>query len=122
MSDIFASLQKYDEYRYNSISDDNIILILFIVSVVSVIIPCIISMFQLIREVNKNFVGDKYSGGIIRSWLLKYSHIMYLATILCGSSFTAIPLLNVKLIQIIHYICVYNNKYNIELLVGVAII
>ena len=78
-------------------SNQNILLILFIASVLSVITPCIISMLQLIWEVRKNFITDEYNGGLIRSWLLKNSNIMYLATLLCGSSFASVSILNVKM-------------------------
>ena len=50
---------------------------------------------QLIREVDTQFITDINVGGLMRSWLIKYSKLMYLFTLLFGSSHASISMLNV---------------------------
>ena len=76
-------------------SDKNILVILFIASVSFIVIPCIISTVQLVREIDNNLISDSNVGVFMRAWLIKYSKLMYIFTLLCGSSHASISMLNV---------------------------
>ena len=68
---------------------------MFIASIVFIIIPCIISTLQLMHEVDREFITDINVGASMRSWLISYSKLMYLFTLLFGSSHASISMLNV---------------------------
>ena len=95
VSDIFASINIYYEYKYMSITNYNIVLALFTVSISFIIIPSILSLIQLSRAVNKLFITDKYAGQTTSKWMLDYSYLMYLSSIIFGSSFGSLYFLNV---------------------------
>ena len=92
VSDIFAGINMYSDY---TTSHRQIFLILFSCSLAFVVLPSMISNIQLMFAVKKQFIGDSHNGSLIRAWLLDYSKVMYILSLLIGSCFGAISLLNV---------------------------
>ena len=104
VSDVFASINIYYEYKYMSITNYNILLILFMISMSFIIIPSILSLIQLSRAVNKLFITDKHAGQAMSKWMLDYSYLMYLSSIIFGSSFGSLYFLNVMYLSILYYV------------------
>ena len=109
VSDIFASINIYYEYKYMSIPNYNMLFILFMISISFIIIPSILSLIQLSRAVNKLFITDKHAGQTMSKWMLNYSYLMYLLSILFGSSFGSLYFLNVM------YFYMYSESWAIKL-------
>ena len=98
-------------------------MILFILGVVFIVLPSIISTMQLMYEINKHFTGDHNVGILMRSWLTEYAQSMYLFTLLFGSAHASISILNVTFYNI--YCNIVQKRFhitNIELLVGIKYI
>ena len=53
-------------------------------------------MGQLLHQINKHWMKNDQ----IKLWLIENSKILFILSILCGSSFTAIELMNSNLFQI----------------------
>ena len=87
-------IKIYDEYKIGN-ENNSILLILFISSITFIIIPSIISTIQLVYEIDTRLIRDDNVGSLMRSWFVKYSKLMYLFTLLFGSSHASISMLNV---------------------------
>ena len=81
---------------YQRIMDRDIFLWLFIASLIFIILPIMVSMAQLLNEINKHWMKDDE----IKLWLTENSKLLFLLSFICGSSFTAIELMNSNLFQI----------------------
>ena len=91
ISDIFLSITISER-----IMDRDIFLWLFIASLIFIIVPIIVSMAQLWHQMNKHWIKDDH----IKLWLKENTKLLFLLSFLCGSSFTAIELMNSDLFQI----------------------
>ena len=80
--------------------------VLFMLTLSFVCVPILVSIFQLQKELKK-WAHDVDSGGIIDSWLLKYFRLLFVVSIVTGSSFTAVRLLNTNLFGWRMYILIY---------------
>ena len=94
ISDVFVAMKIYNEYTVNN-ENKLMLLVLFISSIIFIMIPSIISVIQLMYEVDTRLITDNNAGVLMRSWLIKYSKLMYLLTLLFGSSHASISMLNV---------------------------
>ena len=96
ISHIFAGLHIYYDYCNHNLHQYNIMLLyLFIASIIFTVLPVILSLFQLHNSINKTLITNKYAGKIIKHWLKQYSMLLYALSILFGSSFAGILLVNV---------------------------
>ena len=86
--DAFVSVDIY--YKHNSSSDEFGFLIAFIASITFIILPSMLSIYQLRRHYIEHWLNDDR----IRLWWNRYSKLLYLMSIISGSSFTAIGIMN----------------------------
>ena len=70
--------------------------ILFIFALSFVCIPVFVNVLILHKEVTK-WVHENESRDVIESWLLKYLKVLYIGTIVSGSSFGTVRMLNTNL-------------------------
>ena len=63
------------------------------ICIICIILPSLMSLFQVYYYSSKIWSNDNK----MREWLLKYSKLLYLTSIITGSSFTAIELFNSNL-------------------------
>eukprot|EP01084_Bolivina_argentea_P184880 318857_1 len=55
-----------------------------------VILPVVVNIGQLIQQTRKQWLQDDH----LRSWLASYSELLYLLSILTGSAYTAVRVVN----------------------------
>ena len=91
VSDIFLSL-----HISSFITTDSVYIILFISSIIFIVIPILISIFQLMHTINKHWWHDDN----IKLWLTDNSKLLYFLSVFSGSSFTAIQLMNSNLFSL----------------------
>ena len=91
VSDVFTSVAIMERAM-----DKDIYLWLFLASLVFIIIPIIVSIGQLMHQINKHWMKDDK----LKLWLTENSKILFVASIFCGSSFTAVKLMNSNLFQV----------------------
>ena len=108
ISDVFVCINIHNEYDIMNEPNKKILMILFILGVIFIVLPSIISTIQLMYEINKHFIADDNVGILMRSWLTEYSQIMYLFALIFGSAHASISILNVIFIIYIH-IYIYCN-------------
>ena len=75
------------KFELNSVS----YITLFIISISFIIIPLIINVFQLNKQI-KVWSNDRQSD--VHSWIQSRIKLMYILTFICGSSFSMISLCN----------------------------
>ena len=68
-------------------------LVLFCCGVFFVILPLIVNLVQLNREIQV-WIQDTYSKDRVQAWIRSYSRGLYMMAILCGSSFAAVDIFN----------------------------
>ena len=90
LSDIFLSIQIYC-YAY---SQNRIFIILFVCSILFIIIPGILSLYQMHTNIKSKWIDHKYIGNIIKIYILQYSKMLYFFSIITGSAFTGINICN----------------------------
>ena len=93
-SDIVFAIRLL-EYWLNDEDDADIVLYLFIASVVFIWIPWGLNIRQMIYA-QKKWTTDPTVQAGVRGWFLNWSIILVCAVIFSGSSFGAIELANVK--------------------------
>eukprot|EP01083_Nonionella_stella_P004128 11891_1 len=71
--------------------------IVLILSVTFVIVPCAFTILQLILHSRKHWFD---SSDKVRGWLASRSNMLYFASIITGSSFTAVSLCNSYFFQL----------------------
>ena len=84
-SDVFFALTitYYSDFKL-----DTALLYIFIASISFIIVPMIITLAQLKHIINKHWNKSDE----LRSWLSTYIYILYIISILCGSSFTGVTI------------------------------
>eukprot|EP01084_Bolivina_argentea_P209705 357148_1 len=95
VSDIFFCIEVWHTYNAHSkgTSKRTQFLIICILSVIFIIIPILISLYQLYRASAKEWLADNR----IREWLKTYTPLLYFSSIITGSSFNAIQIFNSNL-------------------------
>mmetsp|Transcript_107493 Transcript_107493/g.131156 ORF Transcript_107493/g.131156 Transcript_107493/m.131156 type:complete len:309 (+) Transcript_107493:60-986(+) len=68
---------------------------------ISIIFPLITTIFQLHRASTNVWSKNQYNGHAIRAWLTQYSKVMYFISLLTGSAFTSIELVNTNLFSLV---------------------
>ena len=76
--------------------DKDIFLWLFIASMIFIILPILVSMAQLLHEMNKHWMKDD----TLKLWLTENTKKLLLFSIVSGSSFTAIEVMNSELFHL----------------------
>ena len=89
-TDIFLAMEISRRMR------DQYFLALLILSLVFIVGPIIVSFVQLLQHLRKSWWKDAN----LSIWLEKHENILYLCSILLGSTFTSIPLTNSNLFQL----------------------
>ena len=89
-SDIFFAINALSHYND---TDSFQGLLIFILSVVFILFPIIISLYQLHSASSKYWLYNNR----IREWLLSYSKLLYIVSVITGSSFAAIQIFNSNL-------------------------
>eukprot|EP01084_Bolivina_argentea_P148085 258980_1 len=101
-SDLFFALQ----ITYTPQFESSQLLIIFILSIISIVIPTFITLLQLDRTIHKHWMKNDE----IRSWLSNYLYLLFLISILCGSSFAAIKLCRSNLFNLLVFSIPLNKK------------
>ena len=78
------------------IMDKDIYFWLFVASLIFIILPIMVSMAQLLHQINKHWIKDEQT----KLWLRENSKKLFLLSFLFGSSFTSIGLMNSNLFQL----------------------
>eukprot|EP01084_Bolivina_argentea_P269735 458490_1 len=99
LSDCFLSVEI-------SLQTNNTFKIALVISIIFIVIPALLSLFQVYYYSRKHWSNDNQ----IREWLLKYSKMLYLVTIFTGSSFTAIDIMNSNILGLYFFEMGLNNK------------
>ena len=102
-SDVFFTLRIRKEIERisaviifsNDIQED-LFLIIFLLSATFIVVPILVSIFQLMKEIQTYWWRDDQ----VKRWLVEKSKILYIFSIFTGSSFTAVELLNSNLFQL----------------------
>eukprot|EP01084_Bolivina_argentea_P214199 363692_1 len=89
ISDIIFTLQI--QYHY-SLTNDTILLYLFIASVIFILLPIIVSILQLNREINQKWVKSSCDSDVLTVWCRTHQTWLIYLSIFCGSSFAAIQM------------------------------
>ena len=102
-SDLFFSMKLYlfmiddshniDEYQL-------IYTLLFCFSIAFIFIPLLLNLFQLHNELSKWLIDPILSRTEAPVWILSFMRLLYLVSIISGSSFSAIALFNSNLFQL----------------------
>ena len=88
-SDIFLSISIYQQIN----TKDQLYEILFILSLVFIILPIIISIYQLWHQIKKHWWKQDH----IKLWLRNNDKLLYFLSIFLGSSFSATQFVNSNL-------------------------
>ena len=91
LCDIFISIALSER-----IMDKNIFSWLFIASLVFIVFPIMVSIVQLSQQIDNYWIKDDQ----IKLWLTDNSKTLFLLSFLCGSSFTAVELMNSNLFEL----------------------
>eukprot|EP01084_Bolivina_argentea_P129062 228012_1 len=92
LSDIFFAIDVWSHLKSELIFNGKEFqfISIFFLSIVFIIVPVIVSLFQLYFASEKHWLHNNR----IRAWLSRYSKILYLMAVLSGSAFTAVELFN----------------------------
>ena len=105
VSDVFFATQIFLTSDINN-SNNTIDGLLFFSCVVFIILPLFIGNFQLQHEIGR-WLKDSHNKDSINSWLNENLRMLYLLSIISGSSFSAIELCNSNIFQL--------SKFNMSL-------
>eukprot|EP01084_Bolivina_argentea_P157080 273737_1 len=75
-----------------------------------VVLPVVVSIGQLIQEARKKWIQDDH----LRSWLASYIELLYLLSILTGSAYTAVQVVNCGALQMNVFNMGLNKKQRIQ--------
>lgn len=75
-------------------------LVILVCSVLFLVIPTILSLFQLHREIKTKWLMSKNCREIIQPWILSYLTILYIISIISGSAFSAVEFCNSNLFRL----------------------
>eukprot|EP01084_Bolivina_argentea_P269736 458494_1 len=103
MSDCFLAIDISLRIKNNSF------LIALCVCIIFIIIPSVFSLFQVYYHSKKEWSSDDR----IRGWLVKYSNMLYIISILTGSSFAAVDIMNSNLFGLQYFEMGLSNKQRI---------
>ena len=80
----------------NKIERDSVYTVIFALSIVFIVFPAMTALFQLYFYAKKHWLQNNY----VRSWLSKFSTLLLLLSVITGSSFAAVALLNSYIFQL----------------------
>ena len=103
ISDIFFTYDVYISFIYLPDKDElyPIFFAILVIGLITIIFPLITTIFQLHRASTNVWSKNQYNGSAIRAWLTQYSKVMYFISLLTGSSFTSIELVNTNLFSLV---------------------
>ena len=98
ISDILFAVFVRETYKYSNASDTikTMQLIILAVSIFLIIVPLVWTIINLNREIASTWLHDDMCKITISQWLLRHGKILYLFSLLTGSSYAAVKVLNVS--------------------------
>eukprot|EP01083_Nonionella_stella_P167100 560792_1 len=100
MADVFLCLEVSMVYQLTvDYNDKMIYLILLACMAMFILIPISFSIAQLVHISNKHWLNDKGidNSQVIKVWLEQYVYVLYISSVITGSSFSATSLFNSNL-------------------------
>ena len=99
VSDVFFCLKLLALSLDFSLGGHNHYLILFVLSIIFVVVPLLSNIFSLYHYISKWTSDNMLQDTAVPQWLKNNIRILYLVSIICGSSFSGVMLCNSHLFQ-----------------------
>ena len=94
LSDCFFATEIYIRYRYESRAQH---MSMVYIAIIFIVIPIMLSLYQLFSHINQHW---SHTTDYVNSWLSKYAAFLLLLSLITGSSFSAVCLLNSNLFEL----------------------